>query len=1064
VQRCSICDARADDAALFTGLFRSAPDRRLAGRYLLKDTLAAGATSATYRAIDTRDPRVSFAVKELSPVALIRSDERRQAEAALQTVVKRWSRVQHPSLPAIIDSFSERDKHYVVFELVPGWTLAQVIAERRIRVSPDLARNWGAQICDLLAKLHAQTPPLYAPFLAPEHVMVTPDGRIYLVGLGFGHLFRPNAGTPLGAVRGYAAPELVEEGLATAQSDIFAVGRLLYALLIGRLLEKGLAGSPPLRRAVPGISDQLVKAIARAAHRNPAQRYRSVADLREALWSEAHGAIEPIADWSRPATEGHEGGVHMMAPAQPDADHEMLAYGFVPDSRFQSEQAPAPQPATPAAQPPSRLAIYPPHLKLTDIKGEETRRVVLSLRNAGGGEASFRLISHVDWISAPNKTVRLPAGKQAKVILSVRGPRLPAGRTTEPQALSVESGAGRQWVAATAEVATGPSLHVEPVVLDYGTFDTEAERSLTLLVQNPGRETLTGRLMARVSWLRVPRGDFRCAAGSSVRVPVAALPAHMPRGAQVVPEALVVDSDGGQERIEARAWRRVPELDLGASHMDFGTVQSGESAERYLFLSNTGDGLLEGSVRSLLAWLQAYPQEIRCEPGDMVQITVRLDSAGLPDGPLDVPRALQVQTNAAGRTLSLHAQISAPRLVLGTGEIDFGAVPLGETVERRLIVRNEGSAPLEATLSVAADWISLAQRDIECAPGAEVAVAVVARTAGFSGGQEIRLSDALRIVSGSDMMLIPVHIAVLQPTLQLEPDAVDFGYIDRARPETRTVALTNAGTGSLAWDARSDAVWVEVTPSSGVCAAGETQSITLTAYGLALEAGQESAVGNLVINSDGGRAKVPLRIGLAAPLIAIDTMLLDLGASVNMEPVSGAFRIFNHGLGTLRGTISVDQTWLALSQVSFECATGRSVEIRVSTDMDEFPSNASSAIAVIRIDSNGGAARLEVALAVRAAPRLELPDSLRLERAEGEAVFRGRLVIRNSGMATARAHLSTEEQGLELSRQEIDVKPNKSVRIGVQWAGAARPDSQGMYVEIEAEGRHLRVPIEIEGG
>jgi serine/threonine protein kinase len=1062
VQRCSVCESRTDDAALFAGLFRDTPDRRLAGRYLVKDVLASGATSAVYRAVDARDVRVSYAVKELSPVALIRPKERQQAEQALDVALRRWSRVQHPALPALIDSFKERDKHYVVFELIRGWTLAQVIEERRVRISPDLARNWGAQICDLLITLHAESPPLYVPFLSPDHVMVTPDGRLYLVGLGLGHPFRPNATMPMGAVRGYAAPELINEGTATVQSDLFAVGRLLYALLVGRLLEKGLPGNLPLRRAVPGISDQLVKAIARAARRDPAQRYHSAAEFREALWSEAYGLLEPIADWARPPQDENRGRVAAVEPEPSPAQNEMTAYGFTPDPRYRPEAAaaaPAPQPQTRETV---RLSIYPQQLRLTDLKGEETRKVVLSLRNTGQTEATFRIVSHVEWISAPKKTVRLPAGKQARVILTVRALRLPAGRTNEPQALSVETDAGRKWVGAVAEVMGGPSLHIEPAVLDFGTFDAEAERSLTLIIQNPGRETLTARIMARVPWLRAPREDMRCPPGGRLRVPITAILAQLPRGPQVARDALVVDSDGGQERVEARAWRRVPELDLGATHMDFGTVLAGESAERYLFISNPGDGPLEGNVRSMLAWLQAYPQTVRCEPGEMVQITVRLDAAGLPDGALDIPRALQVQTNAGGRTLSLHVQVSAPRLVLATPEIDFGSVPLGEIAERRLVVRNEGSAPLEATLTSAIGWIQPATDRIECAAGSEVAIPIRAQTVDFTGGQEIRLPDALRIVSGSDIMLIPVQIAILQPALQIEPEAVDFGYIDRAQPETRTLSLTNAGTGSLAWDARSDALWVEVTPQSGVCTAGETQTITMTAYGLALEAGQESATANLVINSDGGRAKVPLRVGLASPLIAVDTMLLDLGVSVNMEPVSGAFRIFNHGLGMLQGTISVDQTWLALSQVSFECATGRSIEVRVTTDMEEFPRSEGRAHGMIHVESNGGSAEIEVVLAAEAAPRLELPDVLSLEPRAEDGLFRGRLVIRNTGMATAHARLVAGNDGLTLSRQSCDVKPNKSARIGVQWTEPIPSHPEGMYIDVVLEDRRLRVPVEIK--
>ena len=52
----------------------------------------------------------------------------------------------------------------------------------------------------------------------------------------------------------------------------------------------------------------------------------------------------------------------------------------------------------------------------------------------------------------------MPAGKQAKVLLSLDGAALPAGKTVAPQAVSLDSNAGSQWIGITADVATGPQL------------------------------------------------------------------------------------------------------------------------------------------------------------------------------------------------------------------------------------------------------------------------------------------------------------------------------------------------------------------------------------------------------------------------------------------------------------------------------------------------------------------------------------------------------------------------------------------------------------------------------
>lgn len=1058
VQHCPHCESRGNDTSLFTELFRQSPDRHLHGRYLVKETLAKGRVTTVYRTVDTQDASAPYAIKELSPVALFRAQERREAESALSQAIERWSHIEHSALPRLIEIFREHDKYYVVSEFVKGWSMREIIVEGQTRVTPDLARNWGAQLCELIAFLHTLDPPLYVPFLAPGHVMVTSPGEVKLVGLGLGHLFNPNEQNPYGSTHGYAAPEL-RSGFPTAQTDIFALGRLLYALLIGRLLEKGLPRQLPLRRVVPGISGQLVKAIARAAHRDPSQRFASMADLRGALWGERHGPLEPLPDWRRAEIPVQE---HILAPvaARSPIEESMANLGFVRDPRF------GPEPSVPvvALEKPekAKLSVYPHSLSLGELEALEVKKVVLSVRNTGKAELIGRVISHVGWISAPQKTIRLPIGKQAKVILSVRAALLPSGRTIEPQALSVETNGGKQWVGATAEIASGPSLGIKEAALDFGTMESDAERILPLTISNTGRQPLVGTVASRLPWLRVPRNEFRCPPGRSTQVRIRLLSGRLPQGPQIIDGGLVVDSDGGQEQIRVSAWRARPELDLGATHIDLGTVRSGEVTERYLYVGNAGDGALEGTVRSLLPWLQAWPQQFRCEPGEMVQLALLADCTGLADGTIEVPQALRVQTNAGARTLSLRVQIHAPHMVIKTDDLDFGTVPLGENGEERLIVRNEGSMPLTAAIQSLASWLTPSATEIVCEPGSEVSIRVLASTGEFTDGQRIIASAALRIIAGSVIKEISARITILQPALRVEPEAIDFGYIDPAQPEQRTLFVANDGTGTLAWNMQAGAQWIEITPRSGVCAAGQSKALTLTAYGLALEPDAEVAEGVLIINSDGGRAKVPLRAALASPLLTTDSTLLDLGASVNMKDVTGSFRIFNHGLGLLKGTISTDQTWLVANRVSFECAMGRSIEVRVSTDMEEFPPGETSAGGSIRIQSNGGEIEVVVTINRELAAYLQVPKAIRLTQSDPDLPPQGRLVIKNSGMATAHTELHVGTPELVVSRDLCDIKPNKSTRISVRLNSPLPNDLTQLYIDVCSGDQRLCVPVKWE--
>ncbi|NLD42301.1 MAG: protein kinase [Chloroflexi bacterium] len=1072
VPRCPNCEGRAASGEeVFAALFRQAPERKVGGRYLLGTVLSSSRISTVYRAVDAERPQAPIVVKELSTMAMFRPAERRELDARFHAAVNRWRQASHPALPRITDVFSAGDRYYVVSEFVGGWSLARVVEERRVRVTPRLAANWGAQLCELLAYLHESTPPLYATFLAPRHVLVDADGRVHLVDNGLTGLFLPSAYEAYGGVTGYSAPEL-RAGAPSPQSDAFALGRLLYAILVGRLLEKGLPRNLPLQQAVPDAPIGLVRAIARAAHRDPAERYASLREMRAELWTEMDGPLEPIAGWSYQAREAAPAPAQPL-PARPAAapgQPGMAAFGFERDARFGPAQAPrgrsasAARPAAGSAAPPppsARLSVQPRHARLLDLGASETRRVVLTLHNPGPVDVEGRITSHVDWISAPGKAFRLPANRQAKAIISVLGGRLDPGQVSEPQAVSIDTNAGRVWVAVTAEVPSGPSLQVEPLLLDFGEVEGEGERVLPLTLVNDGRQALAGRISPQVEWLRVARPEFRCPAQGQVQVSVTLLPERLPPGEQTPPVALLVDSDAGQERVAARAWAKRPALAMEATLIDLGDLLVGKTGEGRAMVGNRGDGRLEGSARSLAPWLQVQPRQFACEPGESLQLTLSADTAGLAEGPISLAEAVRIYTNAGARSLSVRLTVLAPRMLLNTTQVFFGEVAYGERQERRLRVQNVGTAPLEASLQPLVSWLSVGEADIVVPASGEQTVTLTADTSPFDHGALVVDQPVLRITAGTMLQDVTASLTVLRPLLRVEPEVLDFGYSDPTQPAVRTLTIANDGTGTMAWNVQSDATWAEFEPHRGVCKAGEEVQVRATAYGLALEEGVESAQATLVVSSDAGREKVPLRFAVASPRLACDATFIDLGESVNRAPAAGSFRVFNYGLGLLRGAVRSDETWLVVDRASFECETGRSVEIRVSTDMDEFPPEASYAQGYIHLESNGGSAEVQAVVTVLLEPDVRGPaEGVVLGPSRGGEGLAGRLALRNEGLATARMELLPSAPQIVLARTFCDIKPGKRVRVAVQWEGTAPSAAEEYYIEARAQdGATLRVPV-----
>ncbi len=1067
VRRCPNCRSQSADASSFANLFRKDPDRHLRDRYILRDRISSGQVSAVYQAIDSKDATKRYAIKQLSTVALLRSREQELAKRNLQNTVECWSRVDHPAILQIVDLFKERDAYYVVFDFAEGQTMRQIIIDTRLNVSPKLVRNWGAQLCDLLTLLHDQKPRLHVPFLAPDHVMVTDTGEIKLLGLGLSRFFTPNTQRPYGSVRGYTAPELGQGEAPSVKTDIFALGRLLYALLIGRLLERGLSRRFPLQKTVPGISKNLVRGIARAAHRNPARRFTDASEFEKALWPSQQGALTPLPNWLQLAA---------AAPSPASARKEttqtqqtMADLGFEPDVRFGTkEQRPEPSQERPRPAPIEEerrpaLSIHPHHFDLGEVKPAGRERLALQMRNTGNAELRGRVISNVDWLKAPNKPIRLPAEKRAKVMLSLQTDMLPTGKMTEPQALSVETNAGNHQIAFAAQVVREPLLRVRERTLDFGQVQEKTERAL--IIENAGGEILTGRVISQAPWLQVPQNSFRCRQDSAVQVTVEILPQRMPPGPQVQEQALIVDSDAGQASIEVRAEHAIPKLALQAEQIDFGHVEKGETGQRVINIGNEGNALLRGQIQTSPSWLQVRPEAFGCAPQDTVQVTLTMDSAHLSDGHIHVPQAVRVETNGGTKTLILQAHVHAPKLVIDTKELAFGSLFAGENKHLHLHLHNDGSAPLSAHIEPTVGWLALSQDEITCEPGQGVSIRVTADGARFAKGQELSVSDAIVISSDSDIQeTVAASVQVLKPSLYIEPTRVDFGYIDPDQPETRTVLIENRGTGDLAWTAQKDAVWLEISPMSGTCQAEETQKIELTAYGLALDPDAEADSGTLIINSDAGRAKVPLRAAPASPLISTDITFLDLGVSVNREDMQRSLRIFNHGLGTLRGSISTDKTWLVVDRVSFACDMGRSIEVGLGTDMEEFPTGTDKGTGIISIQSNGGYTEVQAEVELQRKPHIKVPETIRLKRHAHSSPPQTRFMIENSGLATARVHLQVDVSEVTLTRQSYDIKPDKSVPVKIAWQGAPPDEEPTPRLHIKTENQEFHIPIILDDG
>src|SRR5438270_6320106 len=215
---------------------RLVPQSLLQHRYLIVGLAGRGGMSAVYQALDTRIGNRRVAIKEMSQ-GLLSDQELAHATERFQHEAKLLGSLQHPNLPRVYDAFSEQGRSYLVMEYLEGKTLLQVIRENNARPTPVVqVVTYALQLCDVLAYLHQQHPPIIFRDLKPSNVMVTQTGHIYLIYFGIARLFKEGQqqDTTLLGSPGYAPPE--QHGIAQTnqRSDLYALGATLHCCLTGK--------------------------------------------------------------------------------------------------------------------------------------------------------------------------------------------------------------------------------------------------------------------------------------------------------------------------------------------------------------------------------------------------------------------------------------------------------------------------------------------------------------------------------------------------------------------------------------------------------------------------------------------------------------------------------------------------------------------------------------------------------------------------------------------------------------------------------------------------------------
>ena len=256
------------------------------GRYRLLRRLGAGGFGVVWAAFDERLER-EVAVKILPRDGQDRSGEREARAAA---------RLNHPGIVALYELGEDETNTYLVSELVPGSTFAELAFERALS-DRDVARI-GVALADALSHAHARR--VIHRDVKPGNVLVLAEpaagaGFAKLADFGVAHLAGGDPLTRTGDVVGtlaYMAPEQAEGERVTPAADVYSLALTLYEGWAGTnpVRARGPAATarrlgrplPPLARSRRDLPAPLCRAVDEALDPDPEARL-SLDDLRDAL-------------------------------------------------------------------------------------------------------------------------------------------------------------------------------------------------------------------------------------------------------------------------------------------------------------------------------------------------------------------------------------------------------------------------------------------------------------------------------------------------------------------------------------------------------------------------------------------------------------------------------------------------------------------------------------------------------------------------------------------------------------------------------------------------------------